>query len=156
MTLFEKIFGARKPAPSTGRIFTRAEIQAKAGVLSYYSDDTYAEVSSAWLKSFYDDYRKVLFNQGVTKWEPTFDCDNFATFYVALANVRFFSASFQSFSPAQSLALGEFWYSPSGGANAHAIVTVLTERGQIFIEPQSGQELQLTPEERASCLLLKF
>lgn len=156
MTLFERIFGARKPAPSTGRNFTRADLQLSVGISGYFSDDLYAEVSSAWLKSFYDDYRKALFNQGVTKWEPTFDCDNFATFYVALANVRFFSATFQSFTSAQSLALAEFWYYPGAGGSAHAIVTAVTERGQIFIEPQSGQELQLTADERASCLLLKF
>ena len=156
MTLFDRIFGTRKPAPSSGRNLTRAEIQAAVGSFGYFSDDVYAEVSSSWLKSFYDDYRKVIFDQGVTKWEPTFDCDNFVTFFVALANVRFFSASFHSFTSAQSLALAEFWYRPGCGTNAHAIVTAMTERGQIFLEPQSGQEVKLTADERASCLLLKF
>lgn len=156
MKLLERIFGSRKPAPSTGRTFLRSELQVLTGSFCHYSDESYAEVSSAWLKSFYDDYRKVLFDQGVTKWEPTFDCDNFATFFVALANVRFFSVARKSFVTAQSLAMAEFWYRPGCGPDAHAIVTVLTERGQIFIEPQSGQQVTLTAEERATCLLFKF
>lgn len=156
MNIFDRLFGTRKPAPSTGRNLSRAEVQAAVGSFGYFSDDVYAEVSSAWLHSFYDDYRKVLFNQGVTKWDPTFDCDNFVTFFVALANVRFFSASFHSVNAAQSLAIAEFWYRPESGPSAHAIVTILTDRGQIFVEPQSGQELKLTASERASCLLIKF
>lgn len=157
MGLFSIFRRKSAPAPTTGRVLTPLDVQMAAGFPVILKDASYAEVSSVWLTSFYDDYRKVLSREGVVHWEQTFDCDDFASFYVSFAAVRFFTATWHTPLPAESLALGEYWYRPdnSTGAN-HAIVTALTERGQIYIEPQSGRELNLTVSEKLSRYLVKF
>lgn len=152
----DKLLGRTPPAPCTGRIYACAAVVDQVGFPVHTADDAYAEVSSAWLKAYYSDYRRTLFREGVVRWDEAFDCDNFASLYVGLANLRFFTASFHSRTEAQSLALGEYWYRPAGGLQGHAIVTALTERGQIFLEPQSGQELHLSPDEQLSRFLVKF
>lgn len=154
MTFFGKLFGKRQPAPSTGRVMTSQAITELVGFTVFAGDAFYAQVDSAWLAKFYADFRKTLFNQGVVKWDGDFDCDDFAAFYVALAKVRYFTTYFNTFMPAQSLAVGEFWYKSANGS--HAVVIAATERGLVFIEPQSGAILNLTPEEKASCSLCKF
>lgn len=142
------------PAPSsTSRVYTAAEVRA-AVPLAFAGDTAYAEVRSAWLREYYSEFRAEVFRQGVTKWDERFDCNHFATYYVALAQTKFYLAAFHSPTPAQSLAVGTFWYqSPRG---PHAIVVALTERGAVYIEPQTGAELQLTPEQRASAWLRVF
>ena len=88
------------------------------------------------------------------RWDARFDCSHFASYYVALAQTKFYLAQFQSRTAAQSLAVGTIWYqSPRG---PHAIVVALTERGAVYIEPQTGAELTLTPAERASAWLKVF
>jgi hypothetical protein len=157
--LFSSIFRRtpRTPALITGRVLTAQQVGDFVGFPVILKDATYAEVSSAWLRSFYDDFRAVLFREGVTKWEETFDCDDFAAFYVSLAAVRFFNATWSSPIKAEALAIGEYWYRPEGGKGAgHTIVTALTERGQIYIEPQSGKEVYPTAAEKLSRYLVKF
>lgn len=158
MSWLSSIFRRRNPAALvTGRVLTSLQVANHVGFPVVLKDATYAEVSSAWLRDYYGEFRKTLFRQGVVKWEETFDCDDFASFYVSLAAVRFFTATWSSEFPAEALALGEFWYRPDGKrGQGHAIVTALTERGQVFIEPQSGQELTLTDSERLSRYLVKF
>ena len=146
----------KSPPPvssATARVYTGAELRA-AVPLAFAGDTAYAEVSSAWLRAYYDQFRAEIFRQGVTKWDQRFDCNHFATYYVALAQTKFYLANFQSRTPAQTLALGTYWYqSPRG---PHAVVVALTDRGTLFIEPQTGAELQLTPEQRASAWLRVF
>ncbi len=137
----------------TARVLTDADIRASLGAV-YCGDSKYAEVSSASLRAYYDDFRQSLFDQGVTKWDDRFDCNHFAGSYVDRAQTKFYFAHFQSRTPAQTLALGVFWYQSARGP--HAIVAAFTERGLIFIEPQTGGELQLTTAERASAWLKVF
>jgi hypothetical protein len=42
------------------------------------------------------------------------------------------------------------WYRQTNSQTGHAIVVALTERGAVYLDPQNGRELQLTPGERAS------
>jgi hypothetical protein len=143
--------------PTTGKIITEADFSARLGFPLILKDTIYAEVSSTWLANYYDDFRKTLFREGVVRWEETFDCDDFASFYVSLAAVRFFNATWSSPLKAEALAIGEYWYRPDGAKGAgHAIVTALTERGQIYIEPQSGKEVYPTESEKLSRYLVKF
>jgi hypothetical protein len=148
----------RPPAPSaTLRVLSPWEVMHELpGAIT--GDTAYAEVNSAWLKSFYPEFRAEIFRQGVVEWDERFDCNHFASYYVALAQTRFFIAAWGKSTPAQTLALGTFWYFPkrSRPGNGHAIVCALTERGLLFIEPQSGKELTLTAEERASVMLTAF
>lgn len=158
MSFLSSIFRRKIVAsPTTGKIITEADLSARLGFPLILKDTTYAEVSSTWLASYYDDFRKTLFREGVVRWEETFDCDDFVSFYVSLAAVRFFNATWSSPLKAEALAIGEYWYRPEGGKGAgHAIVTALTERGQIYIEPQSGKEVYPTAAEKLSRYLVKF
>lgn len=138
---------------ATSRTLTAGEIRAQLGT-AFCGDTAYAEVGSSSLPVYFATFRESLFDQGVVKWDERFDCNHFAAYYVALAQTRFYLANFHSRTPAQTLALGVFWYQSARGA--HAVVAAFTERGLLFIEPQTGAELQLTPAERASAWLKLF
>ena len=113
----------------------------------YFGDEAYAEVNSAWLARFYDDFRSELFRLGVVGWNERFDCNRFTEFYIGLAQARFYRESFHSATKARALAIGPYWYLRENGHGSHAVIQVLTERGRIFIDPQTGDEVSLTPRE---------
>ena len=113
-------------------------------------DRCYAEVNSAWLPQWYRTFRAKLFKIGLAHWDDRFDCNRIADFYSNLAQAYFALEMFYSKSPAQALALGPFWYIRGDGKGCHAIVQVLTERGRVFIDPQTGEEMKLSPAERQS------
>lgn len=130
-------------ASSTGRVISRAEMRSQLPGAAL-GENAYAEVNSAWLLKWYPTFRDKLFKIGIVKWDERFDCNRFAAFYTDLAQASFASEAFHSRSPAQALALGTFWYQRANGQGAHAIIQAMTERGRIFIDPQSGQEVHLT------------
>lgn len=145
----------RESVPSsTARVLTAAEIRA-AMPAAILGDTAYAEVNSAWLPGFYAEFRAALFADGVVQWDERYDCNHFAAYYVARAQTRFYLANFQSSTRAQTLALGQFWYLRANG-RAHAIVAALTDRGPLYLDPQTGAELHLTPAERSSAFLKLF
>lgn len=120
-------------------------------------DVGYAVVNSAALSGYYADYRAELFRQGVVKWEGKFDCNKFASAYAAGAQMRFYRERFHSWAPGQAAAIGEAWYVPGWArGQAHAVNLALTERGLVWIEPQTGREFTPTGAERASVSLVKF
>ena len=143
-----------KPAPkcSTGRVIDPMELRALGA--GHTGDASYAEVNSVWLKSYYDSFRSSLFREGVVKWDGRFDCNHFASFYVALAQIKFFNENFHGGTRAQTLAVGECWYHSERGP--HAIVMVVADTGVTYIEPQNGQQLNLSTEQIASRYLVKF
>ena len=155
MSWLSSIFKRKQPALTTGRILTPKQLCDGVGYPVISSDAAYAEVSSQWLRSYYEDFREVLFREGVTGYDNRFDCDDFGLMYIGLANMRYYRAAWHSDSAAQSLALGEFWYITAAG-QSHAVVVAFTERGRLFIEPQTGRELSLTPSEVVSAYLVKF
>jgi hypothetical protein len=142
------------PAPSaTATVLTVEDVRAELPA-AIMGDVAYAQVNSAWLKEFYADFRAEIFRQGVTKWDERFDCNHFAAYYVALAQTRFYLATFHSRTKAQSLAVATYWYTRPTGR--HAIVIALTERGPVFIEPQTGAEVRLTPAEKSTAFPIIF
>ncbi len=145
-------FSKPKPKCSTGRVIDPSELRSLGA--GYTGDAAYAQVSAAWLKSYYASFRSSLFREGVVKWDERFDCNHFASFYIALAQVRFFTENFQTKTAAQTLALGECWYHSERGP--HAIVMAVADTGIVYIEPQTGAQLVLTGEEIASRFLVKF
>jgi hypothetical protein len=162
---------AKKDAPpiSTGSVLPAALVEVQfrayvgrdAGVWAFTPDSAYAIVSSGWLPGFYERFRADLFAKDVTGWEGRFDCNKFAAAFCAGAQVEFYRDNFQSRTPAQALAVGEVWYQPErrarpGDASGHAIVAAITERGVVFIEPQTGQEVRMTPGELASIYFKRF
>ena len=144
-----RTLGSARLSPITGKLMSSAELRA-AVPGAIVGDRSYAEVNSAWLAQWYPLFRSKLFKIGVTRWDHRFDCNRFADFYSNLAQAFFATEMFHSELPAQALALGPFWYMRANGQGAHAVVQALTERGRIFIDPQTGQEMQLTPMERQS------
>ncbi len=147
--------GRREAELSTGQTMTRKELPALPG--SVWGDTGYAVVRRGALSSIYGNFRSVLSHRGIVKWDGRFDCNRFATLYIAVAHTDFAVAAWHSSTGAQSLALAEIWYLQGGDRDrAHAIVAAMTEDGLIFIEPQTGKELVLTPAERQSIFLTKW
>lgn len=132
----------------------------KVGAWAFTPDTAYAVVSSAWLPGYYQRFRADLHAKDVVGWEGRFDCNKFAAAFCAGAQLEFYRDNFHARTPAQALAVGEVWYQPErpgrGGAAGHAIVAAITERGVLFIEPQSGEEVRLTPGELASITFKRF
>lgn len=140
---------------STGRVITQSELAIMLpGART--TDAVFAEVSSQWLKRFYPRFRKELSRAGVARWNDRFNCRQFTGFYVDLAQSSHTSACWDQLLPARPLALGEVWYQRDKDCGRHAVVVALTERGRIFVEPQTGQELQLSQKELASIYLAVF
>lgn len=158
-------FGLWGCAPQTGEPMSTGRIIAASELPGWKGDTAYGEVNSAWLKGFYIRWKADLFKKGVVKWEKRFDCNRFASHYVAEAQIAYYIENFHSFTPGRAAAVGEVWYlvgghraaTPSTGPPvAHAIVLAYTERGPVYIEPQTGKEVQLTVAERQSIYFSRF
>lgn len=146
---------ASAPAPATGKVLTGAELQA-AVPGAIVGESNYAEVNSAWLPEWYRLFRAKLFRLGIVKWDERFDCNRFADFYSNLAQAFFSLEMFHSSTAAQALALGPIWYERADGKGRHAVIQALTERGRVFIDPQTGQEMELLPGEQKSAYVQIF
>ena len=143
------------PEMMTGRVYSLSEVRQMIPTM-FFGDDYYAEVNSEWLKRWYAEYRKQLSRIGVVHWDVRFDCNRFVEFYSGLAQAYFYRATFHSATKARALALGPIWYVRDGGNSRHALIQALTERGRVFIDPQTGEEVELTPTEKASAYLQMF
>lgn len=144
--------GKREAALTNGDIRTPAQLPA-----GFAGDTAYAVVRSDALPALYDNFISVLSSQGLVKWDSRYDCNHFAALYVALSQTKFAVAAWHSETKAQTLALCEVWYLQGGRpGQGHAIVGAYTERGMIYIEPQTGQQVALTPAELNSIFLRKW
>lgn len=145
---------------TTGTTYTNVEFRAALAdtvMFALLPDQGYSQVSSAFLKSYYAAFRADLFSKGIAGWEGRFDCNKFATAYASGAQMQFYRETFHSRIPAQALAIGEVWYLPAwANGGAHAINVAVTERGVLFIEPQTGNEVILTNAERRSIYYCRF
>ena len=145
----------RESQITNGKILTNIEVSnIRSG---YTGDSIYAVVNSNSLQSFYDNFRDVLSKQGLVKWDARFDCNHFSSLYIALAQSKYTVAAWNSSTPAQSLAMAEIWYNKDGiKNNGHAVVLIITENGPIYIEPQTGQQIQLSDVEKNSIFFCKW
>jgi hypothetical protein len=142
-------------APRVGKIATGDVIDRNSLPLSgFRGDATYAVVRKDAIPALYDNFISVLSKQGLVKWDERYDCNHFASLFIALSQTQYAVAAWHSESKAQTLAMSEFWYfSPRGG---HAIVAIVTDHGLMFFEPQTGKEVQLTEFERKSAYMCKW
>lgn len=141
---------------SNGQVISSSQLLGKVGG-GYVGDQHYAIVDSKCLGMLYDEFRAEIFKKGVVKWDERFDCNHFASYYVSLAQTKFYLANWGSATKANTLAIGTYWYVVGGkGSSTHAIVVIYTERGLIFIEPQTGKEVQLSESEKLSSYLKVF
>lgn len=132
---------------------TPAEIQSFfppwTGVFFY--DETYARPTNDWI---FNRFYPWLRSKHSTKWKRKKDCDNLARRFV----IECQDAHADSGHPDEALAVGEFCYIGTTHVRGpHAIVVAFTEdAGPVFIEPQTGQRLALTPTEIQSCFRVSF
>lgn len=139
--------------PSTGRTVAIATLHRELPSASIGGKE-YAEVSSVWLRQFYDKYRSELAGLGIVKWDERFDCRRFAGMFTELAQTEFFLKAFHERVAANTLALGQVWYRPDNSLTGHAIVVAFTERGRVFLDPQNGRELTLSLQEENSIYMV--
>ncbi len=149
----------------TGTNITRAEIIQKIGdrpSSDKYTALVYEVVDQDWLlKTYHDIFWKRLFADNITKWDERANCAIFTEEYVGGLQKAYYRDHFQSSTSAVRLAVGEFWYlpNPSDFTVAHSVVIVVTNRGVIYLEPQSKDRaliLNLTPEQIATRFLRKI
>lgn len=146
----------REKSPmATGQVVTNYQLVSETGP-AITADTAYAVVRHDSLPDIYASFRKEIFDKGVTKWDERFDCNHFASYYVALAQTRYYLDNWGSGSSAQTLAMGVLFYRKGGNGGGHAIVEAKTDKGVVDIEPQTGQVFVLTEAERQSVFLRLF
>ncbi len=135
---------------------TSAEIRLLFPVWSrgVFYDVTYALPTTRWLfDEFVPWFRTQRFKANRHKWERKNDCDNFARAFAVFAA----DAHNEGRSDLEGIAVGVFCYIGSSHVRGpHAITCAITEEGLIFIEPQTGQRLALTPAEIQTCFHYEF
>lgn len=159
MSLFSSLFRKKTSVPLwTGRTLLAREFQQTLGAWEIPSDNTYAEVNSAALPGYYDWFRTKLYDIGVTRWDQKQDCDDFANLYADFLQLRLYLGQWERdpLPQAEGVAVARYWYRPNLGNELHAINAVLTEKGLIFIEPQTGQQVTVTFQEQATRLRCIF
>lgn len=144
----------KEPAPKATKPVAALELPSGLGV--YKSDRSYRLVARADLPKYFDDFRDTLFRLGLTKWDSRFDCNKFSALYIQIAQARHAVANWHSDTATESLALGEVWFIQDRTRQAHAIVVAHTDAGEVFIEPQTGKEIELSVRERSSIFFRKY
>ena len=139
-------------ALSTGTVISSTTLSGFKG------DSAYVLVQSSALPALYDNFRKALSDQGLVRWDEKFDCNHFAALFIALSQAKYAVAAFQSNTKAQTLALGEVWYHPDKAPAfaGHAVVEARTEKGTVWLEPQTGAVFQLTSTEHLSIYFTRW
>lgn len=149
----------------TGTNITQVELSQQLGYLfvsDKYTSPAYEVVDYAYLMGAYHDvFWNRLFSDQITKWDERANCAIFTEEYVAGLQKAYYRDHFQSRTPARRLAVGEFWYlpNPNDPSTAHSIVIAVTNRGVIYIEPQSRDKpliVNLTDAQIASRFLRKI
>ena len=130
-----------------------AAIRAQFACPVVTADLDYATPTLRWLLGpFWNHFRARRGALG--KWTAKNDCDNFARAYAQDAQD---SHALSKGSEAQALAVGEIFYvQDSGGGHAINAAFVDNPPRLVFIEPQTGQAVDLTPAERASIFFARF
>ena len=117
------------------------------------ADATYALPTMRWLQGpFWDSFQADRWAKGLKTWARKNDCDSFARAYAQHAQD---AHAITTGSNDEGLAVGEIFYTRHDRQN-HAIVCAFTEKGRVFIEPQNGQELAMTPAELGSIFFVRF
>lgn len=120
----------------------------------------YAVVRREWVEWYYKQFRDEIGKGqfGVIKWDKLFTCTAFTTRFVADAQLHFFRNAWHDTIQyrAESVAIGEFWFQPQPTGPGHAIAVCMTENGLEFFEPQTGQWVNITEEQRTRNWFAKF
>lgn len=136
---------------STGKVVSAQELRDVMGT-AFAGDTNYAVVSYEQLPAMWKTFQGEIFKKGVTRWNERFDCNHFAAYFISLCQVRYYLDNFHSGTKSQTLAMGEIWYS-TGPLAGHAVAGVLTDRGPVILETQTGE---IKPYNVSNVLLRKF
>jgi hypothetical protein len=142
-------------AYSAGVSVQTSELISIAGI-GVYGDTKYAVVKASSIPEMYQLFQKEIFDKGVVKWDDRFDCNHFASYFVSLAQVKYYLDNWNSSTPAQTLAMGVIWYRLDGRVTYHAVVVVYTDAGLKYLEPQTGKLVTLSKTEELSAILRAF
>ena len=117
------------------------------------SDRQYARVKKDWLlHGYYNYFIKVLSGLSIGDWEEKYDCDNFAELYKAVVQACHNISSVEI----EGIAVGIVWYRTDAGTG-HAVNTAIVNDDEIiFIEPQTGRQIELSPTEVHSICFVLF
>lgn len=141
-----------------------------------FGDNSYSLVNMAALDRWRSNFENVLFILGTpAKWRENFDCNRFSLFKMGVGQVMYFVDSFHTSNAAQSIAIGEFWYSPDGlpqklvdigngqkilTKQGHAINVIITKENDKvvakFVDIYTGKIMNLSVTEINSAYLIKF
>lgn len=111
-----------------------------------FSDEFFNLPSYDWVfNAFYPYFQKELRRLKIDGWSNKFDCEDFTKFFKTLAQACHKSSK----GTAEGLAVGEISYTKTSG-EYHSINIIETEKGLIFLEPQTGESLILTENEKNS------
>lgn len=124
------------------------------GEVFFFADSQYELPKADWLLGpFWLWLRKgVMLPLGLTDYEDSkWDCDDFSRFYAASAGICHKRSAKRN----SAIAVGEFWFRREDGVK-HAICVAITDKGRIFIEPQTGEEVILSKQEIQSSWLVRF
>lgn len=139
---------------------TRQEIQAFFPTVYpiHFGGMNYAVPTTAWLTgSFWDFFKKQLWDFGTETWSVKFECRDFARAYACYAQTCN-ALSGDTPEGADALAVGEIWFHPDSEppGSDHAICACVTDKGLVYIEPQTGAIRTLSRIETLSCTFLRF
>ncbi|WP_221031069.1 hypothetical protein [Actomonas aquatica] len=142
-------YGKASSHNTTGQVISYNEMRSIDGKM-VLGDRSYAQVNSAWLADFNKRFRRELTRLGISETDRNFDSSRVADLYRVYAQAHYFKTSFHSEVDAEAIAIGSIWYVRETSGTQHALVQAITERGRIFIEPHTGEEIQLSANELRS------
>lgn len=138
---------------------TRGEIQAFfPGQPVHFGGLDFEVPTLAWLTGpFWSAFKARLWNENLDKWRVRWECRDFARAYACMAH-ECWALTTGVDSPSDALAVGEIWFlpDPNTPAQGHAICPAITDKGLIFIEPQTGLTYPVGSAQRASAFFLRF
>lgn len=121
----------------------------------FITDADYATPSKKWIQGeFFNLYRKWLWDHNLFTWKEYGDCDNFAFTFYCFANMCHAKTmqirERQGLPTVQGISVGIMFFKQKN-YGGHAINFIVTEDEFLYLEPQNGQWLNLSKEERESC-----
>ena len=105
-----------------------------------------------WVKEFCPWWMEFIKHWGWDKWADQWLCKDFAAMFRVFAQ-RAHASTHKV--PDERLICAEFWYRRDDGTG-HALNFMLTDKGPVYIEPQTGKRVTLSTTEIASCYKRRF
>jgi len=135
-----------------------SEIGCKSSII-HTPDTFYNLMTESFIDEVcYPEFKKWLTDNNIVKWDKAFDCDNYAESmrnFVQVIHINNANTVIERQS-LWSSAFGVIWYKRKTGGHAINVqITIRSGKYVIrYIEPQSGEEVQLTPEEIRSIFFI--